>query len=196
MNNKAQAVVIILAVLAGLTLLVFTIIGPVMIVYNNDAALTSNYVSSTCVVVSQSVMNHLDGSWCCNTQYIPMWQANDGYSIVQSPHDIYTSFQDAQDKLRDYPLNVTLHCMCDFSKSSDKYNYPNISYNLFCQIYTRCFLDVATVKDIQANIIVLNLGGIFTAVGYGALFLILAASCSVWLVLTCCGACKRNYTRV
>jgi len=145
------------------------VIGPIIIAYNTDVASTSNYVVSTCIIASSSVVTTLDESWCYQTQYIPMWKASDGYSIIQSPHDLYTSYQEAQDKLPKYPLNVALQCMCDFSKSSDTYIFPNVSYQLFCQIYSRCFIDVATVKDIQANIYQLTLGMILTAIGYGAL---------------------------
>jgi hypothetical protein len=172
------------------------VIGPIIIAYNTDVASTSNYVVSTCIIASSSVVTTLDESWCYQTQYIPMWKASDGYSIIQSPHDLYTSYQEAQDKLPKYPLNVALQCMCDFSKSSDTYIFPNVSYQLFCQIYSRCFIDVATVKDIQANIYQLTLGMILTAIGYGALGLSLVISCSAWIFFCCRDACRGNYTRI
>jgi hypothetical protein len=167
------------------------VVGPVMIVYNTDAALTSNYVSSTCVLTSPIVITNLDTGWCYNTQYTPIWRSNDTYSVTQYPHDIYSAFRDAETELSKYPLNVALQCLCDFSKTSNKYIYPNISYQMPCQIYSRCFIDVATVKDTQARIYQLNLGGIFTAIGYGALIIGLAISILTWIILSCCECCKR-----
>lgn len=198
MHSCLRGTLIITVVLAILTLLGFMIAGPVMILYNIDAAMTSDYVSSTCILSSPIILTNLDVSWCYNTQYTPIWQSNDGYSITQYPHDIYTRFQDAENQLSKYPLNVLLQCLCDSSKNSTKYIYPNISYQMPCQIYSKCFIDVATVKDTQARIYQLNLGGIFTIIAYGILGLSLVIAILYWIILGCCNCCckRRNYEKV
>jgi len=199
MHPCLRGALIIIVVLAILTVLGFMVAGPVIIVYNTDAAMTSDYVSSTCVLSSPIVLTNLDISWCYNTQYTPIWKSKDGYSITQYPHDIYASFQNAESQLSKYPLNVTLQCLCDSSKISNKYVYPNISYQMPCQIYSRCFVDVATVKDTQARIYQLNLGGILTVIGYGILGLCLIIVILYWIIFSCCDCCKRccgNYERI
>jgi len=196
MHPCLRGALIITVVLAILTVLGFMVTGPVMILYNTDAAMTSDYVSSTCILRSPIVITNLDVSWCYNMQYTPIWRSNDGYSITQYPHDIYTTFQNAESILSKYPLNVVLQCLCDSSKTSNKYIYPNISYQMPCQIYSKCFIDVATVKDTQARIYQLNLGGILTIIGYGALALGLVVVILYWIIFSCCKRCCGNYERL
>ncbi len=144
----------------------------------------SGYVRTTCTLQLGQVDACPRGGWSA------VWKRQeDGTSVVPCPFSLKTIQDLAQRDLNNYPLNVTLPCMCN-PNSMDP--YPALT----CNFNDACFMEVPTVEYVQ------KMGGVYTITGNAACaigsFILIFSIVSLVLVIIllrhkcCCACCTKT----
>ena len=101
--------------------------------------MVSGYTQDSCTLeLFEAIMCPMNKGW------IPVFKRKEGggTSAVADPFATYASKEDAERHFNDYPLNVTLPCMCNK-------NYIDPFPALTCAMNDACMLEVETVKYMQ-----------------------------------------------
>lgn len=107
----------------------------------------SGYVPANCTLS----LGQTDA--CPRGGYASVWRrTEDGSSVVASPFSLKMTKDLAERDLNNYPLNVTMPCMCNPSRADP---YPSIT----CNFDDACMMDVASVNYVQ------KIGGVYAVAG-------------------------------
>lgn len=140
--------------------------------------MVSGYTQDTCTLeLFEAIMCPMNKGW------IPVFKRKEGggTSAVADPFATYASKEDAERHFNDYPLNVTLPCMCNK-------NYIDPFPALTCAMNDACMMEVETVKYMQ------TVSGIYgyagdTLIAIGSLLLVTAVT-GLALLIGIVGWCK------
>lgn len=80
-------------------------------------------------------------------EYIVVWEdVERGTSVISNPFSATKTLKSADWNIDNFPLNVTLPCMCHPETESV---YPNVTDILDCNVWGACMLDIQIVQEFQ-----------------------------------------------
>lgn len=147
----------------------------------NDSAsvqTVSGYSRAECTLTAVQV------NMCpMNKGYVAVFRRKEdgGTSVVASPFALTATRDEAERHFNDYPLNVTLPCMCN-------HNYMDPYPALTCAMNDACMMDVKTVEYMQTVSGVYGYSG-DTLIAIGSLLLVTAVT-GIALLAGLAGWCR------
>ncbi len=143
----------------------------------SKATSVANFVPAACTLTSVSVMK------CPSTsQWTAVWLRQEtAGTAIQNPFAFRATRALAEADMNDYPLNVTMQCMCDPS-IHDSFPFVN------CESVNACLLDLSMVEYMKVAGTVYGYSG-DALLANGALTLILAILGCIffwWGAVRCC----------
>ncbi len=180
-------------IIVTVMLLLMLSVGVVMIISDTDAKISIRYVPSSITLINAEVINNdVVRGFKCRNKFISLWESSNGDSVMISPLASKEEKSVAQRQLSDYPLNITLNCVCD---PGNNLRYPNVERGIACSFYTKCFLSVKDVNHLKSKIrsYKIGLGLLITCI-----ILLIVVMTSVYITdigyLKCCS--RREYANI
>lgn len=149
-------------------------LGIVIHTYTSNFLRVNNYVQSTCILSTPTVLESQSNIQCTSTKYLSLWKSPGGHSISISPISGLLDRSIAENQLTNYPLGVQLKCLCD---TRSNIVYPSVDKDFPCTFYTKCFLSMEVVEFIQAQTYYHNIGAVIIAFTSISLVMVVAFSC-------------------
>jgi hypothetical protein len=192
-NTPISNIINILGISSIAVILIFIVLGPLLLVNNNDANMMSLYSEDMCTIVNASVFTLLSGESDKPPVYVAMWEMSDGYTALASPVVYDYQYITAENRLQLYPSTGTYQCSCDRTMSSNDYCYPKVGYtDGEGDLYVQCYLDVSVVSYMQKGMMSYNIGITLCVIGYGSVIITIIISI-IFITIVCFRRCKKNY---
>lgn len=192
-NTPVSNIINILGISSFVVILMFIVLGPLLLVNNNDANMMSLYSEDTCTIVNASIFTLFSDDMEEPPLYVSVWEMSDGYTALASPVTYDYQYTSAENRIQLYPATGTYQCSCDRTMSSDDYCYPKLGYtDDEGDLYVQCYLDTSVISYMQKGITSYNIGIALCVIGYGSVIIMIVIGV-IFITINCIRRCKRNY---